>query len=94
MDYWHIPYHLHHFDATGFTAFAQCLGYRVARQKTITPSIWTILQLHTLHMRSTPGVPSSMWEVKPAMPPATPDTAVTKSFMHGAALRKLGCCAQ
>lgn len=86
---WHIPYHLHHFDATGFTAFAQRLGYLVARQKTITPNIWTILQLRALHTRSTLGVPSPMWEVKLAAPPAAPDMAVATSFMPSAALRKL-----
>lgn len=62
---WHTPYHLHHFDAKGFWTFAQRHGYRVIRQKTITPNIWTILQLRALRQSPVAGVSSSMWEVKP-----------------------------
>lgn len=63
---WHIPYHLHHFDATGFNTFAQRHGFRVTRQETITPNIWSILQLRAMRQSPKPGVPSAMWEVKPA----------------------------
>lgn len=63
---WHIPYHLHHFDADGFKAFAKRHGFKVIRQKTITPNIWSILQLRAIRQSSEPGIPSNMWEVKPA----------------------------
>lgn len=63
---WHVPYHLHHFSAKGFRALAQRHGYRIIRQKTITPNIWTILQLRALRQSPMPGLPSAMWEVKPA----------------------------
>lgn len=63
---WHVPYHLHHFDANGFKAFAQRHGFRVVRQKTITPNIWSILQLRAIRQSPKPGIPSAMWKVKPA----------------------------
>ncbi len=63
---WHIPYHLHHFDANGFRSFAQRHGFQVIRQKTITPNIWSILQLRAMRQSPKPGTPSAMWEVKPA----------------------------
>lgn len=63
---WHIPYHLHHFDANGFSIFAERNGFQVISQKTITPNIWSILQLRAMRQSTEPGVPSAMWEVKPA----------------------------
>jgi SAM-dependent methyltransferase len=63
---WHIPYHLHHFDANGFKVFAQRHGFRVIRQKTIAPNIWSILQLRAMRQSPERGMPSAMWEVKPA----------------------------
>lgn len=61
---WHIPYHLHHFDANGFKVFAQRHGFKVIRQKTITPNIWSILQLRAMRQSLKPGMPSDMWKVK------------------------------
>jgi len=81
---WHIPYHLHHFDAKGFRAFAQRHGYRVIRQKTITPNIWSILQLRALRQSPVPGVPSALWEVKPAteVAPVVPASPFPPSSRH------------
>lgn len=86
---WHVPYHLHHFDAKGFRVFAQRHGYRVIRQKTITPNIWTILQLRALRQSSVPGVASAMWEVKPAaeVAPVVPASPLAPSA--GRIIRKL-----
>ena len=77
---WHVPYHLHHFDAHGFRAFARHHGYRVLHQRTITPNIWTILQLRALRFSNVPGVPGSMWEVRSVIDVAetTPSTTNTK----------------
>lgn len=86
---WHVPYHLHHFDAKGFWAFAQRHGYRVIRQKTITPNIWTILQLRALRQSPVPGVPSAMWEVKPAAEVAPSAQASPLTPNSGRLMRKL-----
>lgn len=87
---WHIPYHLHHFDANGFRVLAQRLGYRVVRQKTITPTVWTILQFRTMRaIPALPGVPSPIWEVKPETRAAAPASSVAKSVGVGVALRSM-----
>lgn len=89
---WHVPYHLHHFDAGGFRAFAQRHGYQLIRQRTITPNIWTILQLRALRLSPMPGVPSPMWEVNPARDAATPNPAPTntmKTLTASRAVRRL-----
>jgi SAM-dependent methyltransferase len=62
---WHIPYHLHHFDATGFTSMADRWGYQMVRRRTITPNIWTILQLLVVRHKALPGHPSPIWWVQP-----------------------------
>jgi 2-polyprenyl-3-methyl-5-hydroxy-6-metoxy-1,4-benzoquinol methylase len=62
---WHIPYHLHHFDAQGFESLARRHGYRVLRRRTITPNVWTILQLRTLLFSPSRGVPNPLWDIRP-----------------------------
>jgi 2-polyprenyl-3-methyl-5-hydroxy-6-metoxy-1,4-benzoquinol methylase len=61
---WHIPYHLHHFNYKGFKTFAEQNGYRVIRKMTITPTIWTVLQLQAVQQFAVPGRTSSIWKVK------------------------------
>ena len=61
---WHVPYHLHHFDANGFSVFAQRHGFRVIGLRTITPNIWTILQIQAWRNKAEPTVASSIWTVK------------------------------
>lgn len=63
---WHVPYHLHHFTADGFRRFATRHGFHVARQRTITPNIWTILQLRVMRETHKRGEPSAVWAVKPS----------------------------
>ena len=89
---WHVPYHLHHFDARGFRAFAQRHGYQVIRQRTVTPNIWSILQLRALRLSTLPGEPSPMWEVKSASNITTPIPAASSAMQTltaGRAMRRL-----
>jgi SAM-dependent methyltransferase len=62
---WHIPYHLHHFDSKSFERMARRCGLKVVRSRTITPNVWTLLQLRA--SRNTPqlGRPSPIWAVAP-----------------------------
>lgn len=79
---WHVPYHLHHFTAAGFRQFASRHGFRVARQRTITPNIWTVLQLRVMRETQKRGVPSAVWTVKPseaAVPPSTPGAPAVRN---------------
>ncbi len=60
---WHIPYHLHHFDRTSFAAMAQRCGFDVVRSRTITPNVWTLLQLRASCYKAKQGQPSPIWVV-------------------------------
>jgi SAM-dependent methyltransferase len=67
---WHIPYHLHHFTSTSFTRMASHCGFAVASTQTITPNLWTLLQLRANRIRPLLGQPSPLWCV------AEPSTGV------------------
>jgi SAM-dependent methyltransferase len=58
---WHIPYHLHHYNKTSFPKIAGRAGYQVASLRTITPNVWTILQLRAFLRSSVQGQPSTAW---------------------------------
>jgi SAM-dependent methyltransferase len=70
---WHIPYHLHHFDRTGFTRMAGRCGYRVASVRSITPNLWTLLQVRAQLRPARRGVPNPLWAVRPAGPAGDAD---------------------
>jgi len=60
---WHIPYHLHHFDTRSFTRMAQNCGFKVKSTQTITPNLWTLLQLRANRIKPIIGQPSPLWRV-------------------------------
>lgn len=61
--HWHIPYHLHHFDYLRFRKMAERVGYRVVSSRTVTPNIWTILQVRAFGYKPERGLPNPMWVV-------------------------------
>lgn len=63
---WHVPYHLHHFTRAGFSKMVSRTGYRIRKVRTITPNLWTILQLRACKINVKPGVPSPLWNVSAA----------------------------
>ena len=60
---WHIPYHLHHFNRGSFGRMARRCGFEVIRSRTITPNVWTLLQLRANRYQPLPGQPSPIWAV-------------------------------
>ncbi len=58
---WHVPYHLHHFNRKGFERMAVRCGYQVRSVRTITPSLWTILQIRASRICVRRSEPSPMW---------------------------------
>jgi 2-polyprenyl-3-methyl-5-hydroxy-6-metoxy-1,4-benzoquinol methylase len=62
---WHIPYHLHHFTIKTFTQMVKHCGYQVVRSRTVTPNIWSLLQLRAMMQTVSRGQVNSMWSVKP-----------------------------
>lgn len=60
---WHIPYHLHHFDRKHFERMARRCGLEVVRSRTITPNVWTLLQLRANRYAPQLGKPNPIWAV-------------------------------
>ena len=60
---WHIPYHLHHFRLKTFRRMVERLDYEVRSVRTITPNIWTVLQIRSSMIRVNQGDSSPIWKV-------------------------------
>lgn len=60
---WHVPYHLHHFNKTSFKKMVTRCGYQVKTIRTITPNVWTLLQIRACLARVEQGKPSPLWAV-------------------------------
>jgi SAM-dependent methyltransferase len=58
---WHIPYHLHHYNKSSFGRLAQRAGYRVVSTRTITPNVWSLLQLRAYLGTADEGRASAAW---------------------------------
>lgn len=58
---WHIPYHQHHFDHKSFVKMAKNCGLEVKFSRTITPNIWTFLQLRSIFYKPERGQPNPIW---------------------------------
>ena len=58
---WHVPYHQHHFNKRSFELLAKRAGFRVVRARTITPNLWTLLQIKALSEHPQEGQASSSW---------------------------------
>ncbi len=59
---WHVPYHQHHFNRHSFKRLAERAGFEaVGRIRTITPNLWTLLQLHALKKAPAEGQASPIW---------------------------------
>jgi SAM-dependent methyltransferase len=58
---WHAPYHLHHFSLKTFTHLAQRCGYKVIRTRTVTPNLWSILQVRASRQSPERGCPAKLW---------------------------------
>ena len=62
---WHVPYHLHHFTLETFTRMAERCDFRVVRSRTITPNLWTSLQIRANRQSIARGDVNPMWRVAP-----------------------------
>ncbi|TAL74461.1 MAG: class I SAM-dependent methyltransferase [Bacteroidetes bacterium] len=59
--HWHVPYHLNFFTEKSFRILAQQCGYKVVKMRTITPNIWTYLQLKMLKLIPLEGRVNPIW---------------------------------
>lgn len=76
---WHIPYHLHHFNLGTFSRMALRCGYRVVSSRTVTPNVWTVLQLRAMRASVSAGQPTALWSVAPAASGAAPKPGLRRS---------------
>lgn len=59
---WHVPYHQHHFNRRSFSQLARQQGYEVVSARSITPNLWTLLQLRAMGRAPDEGVASEAWQ--------------------------------
>ncbi len=62
--HWHVPYHLNFFTQKSISILAKSAGLKIVKIRTITPNLWTILQLQMLLTVSKEGKPNPIWVSK------------------------------
>ena len=45
---WHVPYHLHHFKEKNFGKLLNKYGFQIIKKKSITPNIWSLMQIRNI----------------------------------------------
>lgn len=58
---WHVPYHINFFNRKSFRILAEKAGLKIIKMQTITPNIWTVLQIRSLFYIPKEGVKNPMW---------------------------------
>ena len=61
---WHVPYHLHQFNARSMGEAARRAGFEVVRRLTRTHSEWLFYQWLHLGADPSPGTPHAFWSPK------------------------------
>lgn len=86
---WHIPYHLHHFNPRSARRFFARHGWDVISLRTITPNLWTVLQLRAAVERTRMGVPHPMWTGQAQAEPMELDPGVPVDSRFSRTLHRL-----
>lgn len=63
--HWHIPYHLNHFNKKSVKILAERSDLKIASLDTITPNLWTVLQLRLWINSPKMGQRDPMWDGSP-----------------------------
>jgi len=63
--HWHVPYHLNHFNKKSFKTLVNQSGLKIVKIETVTPILWTILQIKSWLNNTTEGERDGMWDGKP-----------------------------
>ena len=71
---WHVPYHQHHFNLHSFQRLAKQQGFQVVKIRTITPNLWTILQLYSSFQNIEKNTFTNVWSLNP------PESEVPRIF--------------
>lgn len=59
---WHVPYHQHHFSKKSIGICLENAGFKSVKIRTVTPLVWSQIQIATLGQKSTNGEPSKFWK--------------------------------
>lgn len=60
--HWHIPYHLNHFNKKSVEFLAKSANLKIVKIKTVTPNLWTILQIRSWINNPKIGQRDIMWD--------------------------------
>jgi len=61
---WHIPYHINFFTKNTIERLAKKSNLKIVGFRTITPNIWTVLQIRNLFRKIREGVANPLWTVR------------------------------
>jgi len=59
--HWHVPYHVNYFSRKSFRLLVENSGFRIVKACTITPNLWTILQIKMLFIKTREGQSNPLW---------------------------------
>lgn len=59
--HWHVPYHINHFSQDAISILAKKTGLKIIKMRTVTPNLWTVLQIRSLFTRPIHDKPSLVW---------------------------------
>ena len=59
---WHIPYHLHHFSKKNFEKMLKKSKLKIINYRTITPNVWTFLQIRHIYHNTKIGEVNKIWQ--------------------------------
>lgn len=62
--HWHIPYHLNHFNKKSLVKLIDKSGLKLVKLETVTPNLWTVLQLRSYLSKPKIGKRNPMWDGK------------------------------
>lgn len=60
--HWHIPYHLNHFNKKSIKSLTRRVGLEITSTKTVTPNMWTNLQIRRFLIKPQEGQRDSFWD--------------------------------
>jgi len=60
--HWHIPYHVNHFNKKSLELLAEKSGFKINSLNTVTPNLWTVLQIRSVINNPREGQRDSMWD--------------------------------
>jgi SAM-dependent methyltransferase len=76
---WHVPFHQHHFSMNSVKGCLERSGLTVEFVSTVTPLVWSQIQIRSLFVKVAPGQPSDLWDSM---------SATKKSFSASNSLQK------